>query len=186
MCRLVHPVYNLLVAHAPWDTLFCLRYRVSSNAGNLTITVHTYIFPIFINGLPELFWVEKRNIEGSLPNSSAKFRSLMLGAYDIFETLLFVWEIYSLLMPEKMAFRIHTFILILSKNLWVAKYGLLVYKLYQNDWYWNLWKFKILFFTMSCFDLYWEGNIFVIVIVFSFVTILVHKNMSFCLEVSRV
>ena len=39
---------------------------------------------------------------------------------------------------------------------------------------------------MSCFDLCKKGNVFVIVIVFSFVTILVHKNKPFCLEGSRV
>ena len=39
---------------------------------------------------------------------------------------------------------------------------------------------------MSCFDFCKKGNIFVIVIVFSFVTILVHENKPFCLEVPRV
>ena len=41
-------------------------------------------------------------------------------------------------------------------------------------------------FTISYLDLCLKGDIFVIVIVFSFVTILVHKNEPFRLEVSKV
>ena len=43
-----------------------------------------------------------------------------------------------------------------------------------------------IFFTMLYFDLCSKDNILVIVIVFSFVTILVHENKPFCLEVTRV